>query len=145
MSQPTIFITGATGFIGSHVASQSLNAGYNVRLSVRKEAQIDRLKEILPKHAEKIDFVVIPDLIKPGAFDQALKDVEYIFHIASPMPGSGDDFKTTYVAPAVQGTTELLDAAEKISTVKRVVVMSSIVALVPLNTFMEGTFDAKGE
>jgi len=145
MSRPTIFITGATGFIGSQVVFQSLNAGYNLRLSVRKEAQIDKLKGLFSEHVAKLDFIVIPDLASPGVFDQALKGVEYVFHMASPMPGTGDDFKTTYVAPAVQGTTTLLDAAEKIATIKRVVIVSSVVSLVPMYNYMEGTFHAKGK
>jgi nucleoside-diphosphate-sugar epimerase len=144
MSQPTIFITGATGFIGSQVTAHSLAAGYNVCLSVRKAAQIDKLKRVFAKNAAHLDFVVIPDLTQAGAYDQALQNVDYIFHIASPMPGTGDDFKTTYLAPAVQGTTGLLEAAEKVGTVKRVVVMSSVVALIPMHTFIESTFHAKG-
>ncbi|KAK2057333.1 NAD dependent epimerase/dehydratase [Colletotrichum caudatum] len=102
MSQPLIFITGATGFIGSHVVSQALEADYRVRLSVRKGSQISRLKEVFANHTAKLDFVVIPDLAKPGAFKQALRDTDYVFHIASPMPGAGDDFKADYLAPAEQ-------------------------------------------
>jgi uncharacterized protein YbjT (DUF2867 family) len=39
MSSPITFITGATGFIGSHVVKDALAAGTRVRLSVRKEEQ----------------------------------------------------------------------------------------------------------
>jgi nucleoside-diphosphate-sugar epimerase len=144
MSQPTIFITGGTGFIGSQVTAHSLALGYNVRLSVRKAAQIDKLRGVFSKNAAQLDFVIIPDLTQEGAYDQALQNVDYIFHIASPMPFTGDDFKTTYLAPAVQGTTGLLDAAEKVETVKRVVIVSSVVALIPMGTFVESTFHAKG-
>ncbi|KAK1985662.1 NAD dependent epimerase/dehydratase [Colletotrichum cereale] len=143
MSQSLIFITGATGFIGSHVALQALEAGYHVRLSVRKESQIGGLKELFAEHAAKLDFVVIPDLAKPGAFSHALQGVDYVFHVASPMPGKGDDFKKDYLAPAEQGTTALLDAAKTIPAIKRIVIVSSILALLPLDVWITGNFNGK--
>ncbi|KAK1579323.1 NAD dependent epimerase/dehydratase [Colletotrichum navitas] len=143
MSQPLIFITGATGFIGSHVVSQALEADYRVRLSVRKESQASKLKELFAKHTAKLDFVIIPDLAKPGAFNQALLGTDFVFHIASPMPGTGNDFKSDYLAPAEQGTITLLDAAKSISTIKRIVIVSSILALVPLDVWVTGNFNVK--
>ncbi|WQF76541.1 Putative NAD-dependent epimerase/dehydratase, NAD(P)-binding domain superfamily [Colletotrichum destructivum] len=125
MSQSLIFITGATGFIGAHVVAQTLEAGHHVRLSVRKESQVNSLKELFAGHEAKLDFAVIPDLTKPGAFDQALQGAEYVFHLASPMPGKGSDFKTDYLGPAVDGTNALLDAAKAVPSIKRVVVMAS--------------------
>ncbi|OBR14497.1 NAD dependent epimerase/dehydratase [Colletotrichum higginsianum IMI 349063] len=125
MSQSLIFITGATGFIGAHVVAQTLEAGHHVRLSVRKESQISSLKQLFAGHEAKLDFAVIPDLTKPGAFDQALQGAEYVFHLASPMPGKGSDFKTDYLGPAVEGTNALLDAAKAVPSIKRVVVMAS--------------------
>ncbi|EAT79845.2 hypothetical protein SNOG_12547 [Parastagonospora nodorum SN15] len=144
MLQSLVFITGSTGFIGSHVVLQTLNAGYKVLLSVRKEPQIEGLKKLFSDHVSDIDFVVIPDLSISNAFDSALKDVEYVFHIASPMPGKGNDFKKEYLNPAVQGTTAVLDAAEKVSTIKRVVIVSSVLALVQLDAMVTGNMDVKG-
>lgn len=62
MSQSLVFITGSTGFIGSHVVIQTLEAGYKVRLSVRKESQIEGLKKLFSKHISNVDFVVISTL-----------------------------------------------------------------------------------
>jgi nucleoside-diphosphate-sugar epimerase len=145
MSQPSIFITGATGFIGSQVLSQTLKAGYHVRLSVRREPQIATLKSLFSEYAAKLDFVIIPDLAKPGAFGHALNGIEYVFHVASPMPGTGDNFKTDYYTPAVQGTITLLDAAKNVETIKRVVIVASIVDFVELGTFIDGKWHAKGK
>lgn len=144
MSQPLIFITGATGFIGSHVVGQSLEAGYRVRLSVRKEAQISTLRKLFSEHTANLDFAVIPDFTSPARFNKVLEDVTYVFHLASPMPGKGSDFKTDYLEPAVQGTTALLDAAKEINTIKRIVIVSSLLALIPLDALTTGKFTAKG-
>lgn len=138
MSKETIFITGATGFIGCQVAATSLAAGYRVRLSVRKQEQIQRLKEILPNSADDVEFVVIPDITKTQSFDSALDGVAYVFHIASPMPGKADDLHTGYIEPAVQGTTAVLDAALTKPGIRKVIVMASIMALATLTLFMDG-------
>ncbi|KAH6612576.1 NAD dependent epimerase/dehydratase [Boeremia exigua] len=143
MSQSLIFITGATGFIGSHVVSQALAAGYKVRLSVRKEAQIAPLRKQFSKNEAQLEFVNIADFTSPNAFAEALQDVTYVFHLASPMPGKGTDFEKDYVEPAVQGTISLLDAAKKFDTIKRVVIVSSVLALIPLDALATGQFVAK--
>lgn len=144
MSQPLIFITGATGFIGAHVVTQTLSAGYHVRLSVRKEAQISNLRKLFSAHSANLDFVVVSDFTSTGAFDKALHGVTYIFHLASPMPGTGHDFQNDYVKPAVDGTIALLNAAKTVDTVTRVVIVSSLLALVPLDALVTGKFTAKG-
>lgn len=144
MSQPLIFITGATGFIGAHVVTQALSAGYHVRLSVRKEAQVSDLRKLFSSHSANLDFVVVPDFTSTDAFDKALHGVTYIFHLASPMPGKGDDFQSDYVKPAVDGTIALLNAAKTVDTIKRVVVVSSLLALLPLDALATGQFTAKG-
>jgi nucleoside-diphosphate-sugar epimerase len=145
MSQPLVFITGATGFIGSHVVAQALSAGYRVRLSVRKEAQIETLHDLFKENAEKLEFTVISNFSDPNTFDKALEGVTYVFHLASPMLGKGENFETDYIKPAVEGTISLLEVAKKVDTIKRVVVVSSFLALVPLDALVTGKFVAKGK
>lgn len=145
MSQPLIFITGATGFIGSHVVSQSLAAGYKVRLSVRKEEQIKTLRKIFSKDLANLDFAIISDFASPKNFSKTLEDVTHIFHLASPMPGKGVDFHKEYLEPAVQGTIALLNAAKKVDTIKRIVIVSSLLAFIPLDALATGKFTAKGK
>jgi nucleoside-diphosphate-sugar epimerase len=104
MSKSLIFITGGTGFIGAEVVHQALEAGYRVRLSVRKPEQQAIVKERYPKHASDIETVVIPDITKRESFETALNDVHYIIHLASPIPGKGVDLKKDFIEPAVGGT-----------------------------------------
>ncbi|KAL3602893.1 hypothetical protein FPOAC2_07209 [Fusarium poae] len=132
MSQNLVFITGATGFIGAHVATQILEAGYRVRLSVRRLEQIQKLKDHFNKFSNQLDFVHVPDFTKPNAFKEAVRDVHFVVHIASPMLGQGSDFKKDYIDPAVEGTISVLNAAKSEPSVQRVLVMSSILALMPL-------------
>ena len=144
MSRPLVFITGATGFIGSHVVQQTLAAGYKVRLSVRKQAQIDGIRNLFSEHANNLDFVIVSDFTAPDAFTKALQNVTYVFHLASPMPWKGHDFETDYLNPAVQGTIALLETAKNIDTIKRIVIVSSLLALIPLDALATQKFVAKG-
>ncbi|KAL7933954.1 hypothetical protein V8C35DRAFT_44025 [Trichoderma chlorosporum] len=135
MSSKLAFITGATGFIGSQVVTSALGEGYNVRLSVRKAEQIEGLKDIFRDNVSRIEFVVVPDISKPQAFDDALDNVQVIFHIASPMPGKGADLHKDYLDPAVRGTLSVLESARKVPSVKKVVIMSSILSIGPVDLF----------
>jgi nucleoside-diphosphate-sugar epimerase len=144
MLSPTLFITGATGFIGSHVVKNALASGHRVRLSVRKEEQIRNLKKIFSSDSSQLDFAVIPDISKAEAFEGKLDGVEHVIHLASPMPGKGDDFKEDYLKPAVEGTLSILKAAKASSSVKRVVVTSSFLAVVPLGSMNATDLKLKG-
>lgn len=144
-SSPITFITGATGFIGSHVVKNALAAGTRVRLSVRKEEQIQTLEQLFSAEPNQLEFVVIPDISDPGAFRGELEGVEHVLHIASPMPGKGQDFKSDYLKPAVEGTVSILIAAKASSSVKRVVVTSSVLAVIPLGQMNATDLHIKGE
>jgi uncharacterized protein YbjT (DUF2867 family) len=65
----------------------ALEAGYNVRAVIRRPKQAQELKayaQIAP-FADKLEFAVVPDLTKEGAFDEVLADVTAILHLASPL------------------------------------------------------------
>lgn len=145
MSKGIIFITGATGFIGSQVLSVCFKAGYNVRLAIRKESQIEDLKKLFPANTSHMDFAMVPDLTKPGAFEGQLHGVEYIFHLASPMPGKGEDFKKEYLEPAVKGTEFILEAALAFASIKRVTIMSSILSIMPMGGLNMPNLAIKGK
>lgn len=143
MTTARIFLTGATGFIGSYVLQNCLKAGFKVRVSVRKEEQVQSLKAQFASHGE-LDFVVVPDISKAEAFGNALSDVDYVLHIASPMPGKGDDFKTDYLRPSVDGTQAILSAARASNSVKRVIITSSVLANIPLGEMNATDLHVKG-
>ncbi|KAI1109522.1 NAD(P)-binding protein [Nemania sp. NC0429] len=131
MQPSKIFITGATGFIGSHSADAALKAGHNVRLSIRKAEQQQRLERTFANHLSQVEFVVVPDITTAEAFRDALLGVDYVWHLASPMPGSGSNIRSDFVEPAVNATLAILDAALAHKTIKKVIVMSSVLGLMP--------------
>ncbi|BCS01753.1 uncharacterized protein AKAW2_60017A [Aspergillus luchuensis] len=132
---PTVLITGATGFIGSRVALEVLQAGYRARLSIRRPEQAEKLRRIFSSHLSNIDFVVVSDITVTGCFDEAIQDVQYVVHVASPLPDRNSDL----LIPAMQGTTSILESACKNSSIKKVVVTSSISSFMPLAGQPHGT------
>lgn len=144
MSSSLIFITGSTGFIGSHVVNAAVAAGYRVRLSIRKPEQAQKVLSRYPDHLSKIETVLIPDLTKAESFKNALNDVDFVFHLASPMPGSGSDVRKDFVDPAVQSTEAILYAAKEFQKIRKVVIVSSLLALAPVDTLIAKNVSVKG-
>ncbi|KAI5241190.1 NAD(P)-binding protein [Aureobasidium subglaciale] len=136
MSKSLVFITGGTGFIGAEVIQQALETGYRVRLSVRKAEQATLIEKRYSGYTSDIETVVIPDISERKPFETALKDVDYIIHVASPIPGKGTDLKEDYIKPAMNGTEAILYAALEFPKIKAIVITSSAVALLPLDTPM---------
>lgn len=80
----TAVVTGATGFLGSELVKQLLQKGYDVNATVRdpdNQAQVQhlvKLGEALPGRLKLFQ----ADLLKPGAFDQAVANSHIVFHTA---------------------------------------------------------------
>lgn len=76
-------MTGATGFIGAHVVDSLLRRGLRVRCATRSKGKGQALIESRPEYASKLDLVLVEDFQKLGVFDDAIKDVDSIIHVAS--------------------------------------------------------------
>lgn len=128
MPQLNILITGATGFIGAQVAKHALEAGHNVKLSIRRETSIEKLRRVFADHLDQLQFTLVSDICAPGAFDDALQDVDQVIHLASPLPGTHVDL----ITPAVEGTISLLQSGLQRPAIKKVIVTASVLSLIPL-------------
>jgi nucleoside-diphosphate-sugar epimerase len=70
--------------------------------------------------------VIVEDITTPGAFDEAVKGVGGIIHLASPTTESDPDLDPQdLIEPAVNGTVGILKSAHKAGGVKRIIVISS--------------------
>ena len=141
MKSDTVLITGATGHLGFRVLVLALEAGYSARVAVRNESGIEKvlaapsIKRL--NSGANISFIVVPDILADGAYDEAVKGVQYIIHCASPLTsGITENFEEKLISPAVRGTIGILESAQRSSQVQRVVITSSIVAALPLEAFM---------
>jgi len=127
----TILVTGGTGYIGSWVVKGLLEKGHTVRLTVRDKSQNEKyqfIADIAEKNEGSLE-IWEADLLIPGSFDEAAKGCDSIAHMASPFILKVKDAQTDLLDPAVKGTTNVLEAANKSKSVKKVVLTSSVVAI----------------
>jgi len=114
------FVTGATGFVGSHVAQVLTEKGAELRLLVRPSSN---LKNIEGLNAER----VIGDLRDPDSLEKAMSGCDAVFHVAADYRLWVRDPEQMYKAN-VEGTRALLKAAKN-SGVRRVVYTSSVATM----------------
>lgn len=134
--QQQLLISGATGYIASHVVEQALAAGYRITGTVRNPqdaAKVGHLTAMAMAGAEAglgADRLrlVAADLMAPDPFT-AHADVDAVLHLASPYVLNVRDPQRDLVDPAVQGTLSMLRAAAAHPRVRRVVMTSSMAAV----------------
>ncbi|KAI1459463.1 NAD(P)-binding protein [Annulohypoxylon moriforme] len=128
-----VLVTGVNGFIGSHIADQILQHGYRVRGTVRSMARDQWLKEHFEKKygPGKFELVEVPDMLASGAFDEVVRGVSGLAHVATPVMISPDP--NVVIPPVVDITTRILEAAAKEPGLKRVVLTSSCGACATLD------------
>ena len=115
-----VFITGATGFVGSHVARRYATEGVQLRLLTRKTSRLEGLEGL---DAE----VVTGDLRQPEDLRSALTGCDALVHVAADYRLWVRDPKEMYAAN-VDGTRELLRLARE-TGVERVVYTSSVATM----------------
>ncbi|MGB7928524.1 MAG: NAD-dependent epimerase/dehydratase family protein [Terriglobales bacterium] len=114
------FVTGATGFLGSHVARVLAEQGAGLRLLVRPTSDLRNLEGL---SADR----VVGDLRDPASLGKALAGCDVVFHVAADyrlwVRDPGEMYRSN-----VEGTSSLLEAARK-QGVRRVVYTSSVATM----------------
>jgi dihydroflavonol-4-reductase len=115
-----VFVTGATGFVGHHVAQALAAEGADLRFLVRKTSNLKNLEGI-PGEA------VIGDLARPESYATGLRGCNAVMHVAADyrlwIPDPEGMYRTN-----VDGTRELLRLARE-ADVSRVVYTSSVATM----------------
>src|SRR4051794_3067338 len=97
----TCLITGATGFVGSHLVEACAARGYSVRALVRTGSDTSQL--------EKLGAVIVRgDVIDPAAGRAAVEEAQVVFHCAAKVGDWGpvENYRTVNV----EGSRNLLEA-----------------------------------
>ena len=136
MSDSTVLVTGATGFIAQHVVDKLLKRKYRVIGTARSEARYSPILKEFKKKYPKGDLIyeVVADMAADDAFDEVLKnhpEIKYVLHTASPFSyGLDKPFDEAYLKPALHGTLNILNAIKKYAPqVTNVVITSSFAAV----------------
>ena len=126
LKNKTVLVTGACGFIGSHLVESLIDAGCNVRAFIYYNSfnSWGWLESIDKKKLKKID-IFTGDIRDPNGTRKAMKGIDIVFHLAAligvPFSYHSPD---SYIDTNVKGTLNILQAALK-SNVKKVLVTST--------------------
>ena len=126
-----VLVTGGSGFVGTHVILKLLEAGHEVRTTVRDLSREPEVRATLgaagADPGDRLTFFSA-DLEKDGGWAEAVAGCEYVHHVASPFPQAQPKDENELIRPAREGTLRVLRAACD-SGVKRVVITSSFAAI----------------
>ena len=117
-------VTGATGFIGSHLVEELIKKGYGVTCLVRKTSHL--------KWIEGLDVTILcGDCEDEGSLDHLPPDFDYIFHLAGLTKARKDE---DFFCVNARGTENLMKAiSTKVPGLKRFIYLSSLSATGPSN------------
>lgn len=121
-----VLVTGADGFIGSHLTEELVKKGYQVRAFVYYNSfntwgWLDTLPEGIMKNVE----IFQGDIRDPNGVEDAMRNVDAVFHLAAliaiPFSYYSPD---TYVDTNIKGTLNILQSGRKLGT-ERILVTST--------------------
>lgn len=118
-------ITGATGFVGSHLADKLLAKNYDVYCLKRKTSSTKWLDGKNFKYVEG-------DLFSNDVLEDCIKDMDYVFHVAGVVKAKN---KEGFIHGNYKSTKNILEITEKVNPdLKKFVFVSSLSAVGPATT-----------
>lgn len=126
-----VLVTGANGYVASWLVKKLLDEGLTVHAAVRNpndEKKVGHLSKMALTAKGKLNFFAA-DLLKEGSYQEAMEGCELVYHTASPFFTEVKDPQKELIEPAVKGTQNVLNSANAVQSVKRVVVTSSCAAI----------------
>jgi nucleoside-diphosphate-sugar epimerase len=127
MSKGTVLVTGASGYIAGFAIQQLIAQGWAVRGTIRSLARANELRARLGATADDLALVAA-DLMRDDGWAEANRGVDYVLHIASPLPAKAPKSDDELVVPAREGALRALRHARD-AGVRRLVMTSSTAAI----------------
>ena len=126
-----VLVTGANGYVASWLVKRLLEDGKTVHAAVRSpenDRKVGHLKKLAAAAPGNIKFFQA-DLLTPGSYTDAMRGCQLVYHTASPFTTDVQDPQRELIEPALRGTENVLQSANEVETVRRVVVTSSCAAI----------------
>lgn len=128
-----VLVTGATGYVAGWVVKMLLDAGVAVHAAVRdptNRLKVGHLLEMAEKSGTDLRLFKA-DLLDPGSHEAPMQGCRIVMHTASPFLDRSkiSDPQREVVDPAVKGTRDILETANRVQSVRRIVLTGSIIAI----------------
>jgi nucleoside-diphosphate-sugar epimerase len=127
-----VAVTGASGYVGSHVVIALMKRGYKVHACVTDPTNADK-----PSHLRRLNEAGHPgrlklfsaNLLEPGSYDRPFEGCSAVLHVGTAMAYGGANTSRQVYDGAVDGTRNVLGSVEKAGSVRRFVYTSSFAAI----------------
>jgi NADPH-dependent methylglyoxal reductase len=140
----TVLLTGASGFIATHIVNQLFEQGYNIIGTVRSEEKGNWLARRFPGFKYEIVDLSTSAAENKSSFIKIFKahpEIKYVIHAASPVFYYQENFYRNIFVPAVEGTKAILQAAhEHGPNIKKFIYTSSLAAAADIRALSESPF-----
>jgi dihydroflavonol-4-reductase len=125
-----VLVTGISGYIGQHCGAELLNQGFEVVGTVRSRSSADATRAAIAAVAPVDRLTLVEaDLLSDEGWDDAMRGCTYVLHVASPFVLAEPADENEMIAPAVEGTRRVIEAAQR-AGVRRAVLTSSTFAMI---------------
>jgi len=134
MVEGIVVVTGASGYIGSHIVANLLKRGREVRATVRDASdpeRVDHLRALDISYQGSLEIVEM-DLFDTASVDAAIKGCSDVIHTAASVIIRASNPQKKIVDPSVIGTQNIVDSIERAGSVKRFIHTSSTAAIRPM-------------
>ncbi|MFG3044949.1 NAD-dependent epimerase/dehydratase family protein [Streptomyces sp. NPDC048241] len=127
-----VLVTGASGYVAGWIVRALLDAGVTVHAAVRDPGDAKKVGHLLAAADASPGTLRLfaSDLLREGSYAEAMRGCRTVLHTASPFVRSVRDPQRDLVDPAVQGTRNVLRTAGEVGGVERVVLTSSVAAMI---------------
>lgn len=131
-SDGPVAVTGASGYIGSHVVLNLLKRGYEVRACITDPSNPEKSAHLTAMgdggHPGRLR-LHRANLLEEGSYDAAFDGCSAIFHVGTAMAYGGANDPQQVYDGAVAGTRNVMRSVQKAGTVRRFVYTSSFAAI----------------
>jgi dihydroflavonol-4-reductase len=126
-----VLVTGATGYVAGWIVKGLLDAGVTVHAAVRDPGNAAKVQPLLDLAVSAPGelHLYAADLLEAGSYTEAMQGCAVVIHTASPFTTKVADPQRELVDPALLGTRSVLESADAVESVGRVVLTSSVAAI----------------
>jgi len=131
-SDGPVAVTGASGYVGSHVVIALMKRGYRIHACVTDPNNPDKTEHLLAlnggDYPGRLELFTA-NLLEAGSYDIPFTDCSAVLHAGTPMAYGGANNPRQVYDGAVNGTKNVLNSVKKVGTVKRFIYTSSFAAI----------------